>query len=47
VNSLARAYRAFQKAGMQIFNCETVYEKVVRPGLDFIKRGMTANQEDA
>lgn len=44
-NSLTSAYRVYQKAGMEIFRREYVYEKLVRPGRDLVKRRMPTNQE--
>ena len=37
-DSLTKAYRVYQKAGMKIFRREHVYEKTIRPGRDFVKR---------
>ena len=41
-DSLTQAYRVYQKTGMHIFRRELVYEKIIRPGKDYVKRGMAA-----
>jgi len=37
-DSLTKAYRVYQKAGMEVYRREYVYEKTIRPGRDFVKR---------
>lgn len=37
-DGLTQAYRVYQKAGMEIFRREHVYEKMVRSGQDLVKR---------
>jgi mycothiol synthase len=39
-DSFTRAYRLYQKAGMEIFRRELVYEKTIRAGKDLVKRNM-------
>jgi ribosomal protein S18 acetylase RimI-like enzyme len=45
-DSLTKAYRLYQKAGMQAFRWEYVYEKMICPGRDYVKREMTTLRED-
>lgn len=42
-DGLTQAYRLYQKAGMTIFRQENVYEKEVRPGQDWLRRGWDGN----
>jgi hypothetical protein len=39
-DSLKKAYHLYQTAGMQIYHCELVYEKRIRPGCDYLIRKM-------
>lgn len=39
-DSLTKAYRIYQKVGMEIFRHEYVYEKIICPGRDLVKRNL-------
>ena len=39
-DGFTQAYRVYQKAGMEIFRREHVYEKTMRPGRDLVKRNL-------
>ncbi len=39
-DGFTKAYRVYQKAGMEIFRRELVYEKTIRPGRDLVKRNL-------
>ena len=39
-DGFTKAYRVYEKAGMEIFRREYVYEKTVRPGRDLVKRDL-------
>jgi ribosomal protein S18 acetylase RimI-like enzyme len=45
-DSLTQAYRVYQKVGMEIFRREHVYEKIIRPGTDYVKRKMIEAKQD-
>jgi mycothiol synthase len=45
-DSLTKAFRVYQKAGMHIFRREYVYEKMIRPGRDFVKRKLPILRDD-
>ena len=39
-DGFTQAYRVYQKARMEIFCRELVYEKAIRPGKDLVKRSL-------
>ena len=43
-DGFTRAYRVYQKAGMEIFRRELVYERTIRPGRDLVKRNLKDTQ---
>jgi ribosomal protein S18 acetylase RimI-like enzyme len=44
-DSFTSAYRLYQKAGMHIYRREIVFEKELRPGIDWLRRELTMTAE--